>query len=397
MNDKTPSSELTNRILRFRQIMNSQNPNWQMAVIFSKINLFYFTGSMPEGMLLFERDGKETLYVRRSFERTIQESMLSCIEPMNSYRDVAEKIDKIPDTIYLETEIVPLAMYQRFIKHLPFSQFKPLDYQIATTRAIKSNYEIELIKQSGENHKRVLENLVPEILHEGMTEANFAAELYKVMVEEGHQGVARFSMFDTEIAVGQIGFGTNSLYPTNFNGPGGALGLCPAVPVLGSLNKKLTKGDLVFVDIAMGYFGYHTDKTMVYMFKGDIPDYAQKSHDNCVDIQNNIASMLKPGAIPSDIYEQIMAELDPDFLKNFMGFGNQTVKFLGHGIGLTVDEMPVIAKGFNEPLQENMVFALEPKKGIPDFGTVGIENTFIVTSNGGVCITGLNPGIIKIN
>jgi len=86
-----------------------------------------------------------------------------------------------------------------------------------------------------------------------------------------------------------------------------------------------------------------------------------------------------------------MDSLDEKFHQNFMGFGKRKVKFLGHGIGLQVDEMPVIAEGFNEPLKEGMVLALEPKKGIENVGMVGIENTFIVTGQGGKCITGDNP------
>ncbi len=91
-----------------------------------------------------------------------------------------------------------------------------------------------------------------------------------------------------------------------------------------------------------------------------------------------------------------MHNLDKEFLENFMGFGNRKVKFLGHGVGLQIDELPVIAEGFDEPLQEDMVFALEPKKGIKNIGMVGIENTFIVTSKGGEYITGNNPGLIPI-
>ncbi|WP_255297386.1 M24 family metallopeptidase [Anaerophaga thermohalophila] len=72
------------------------------------------------------------------------------------------------------------------------------------------------------------------------------------------------------------------------------------------------------------------------------------------------------------------------------------MKFLGHGIGLTVDELPVLAKGFKTPLEENMVFAVEPKKGIDGVGMVGIENTFVVTPAGGRCITGDNPGLIMV-
>lgn len=79
-----------------------------------------------------------------------------------------------------------------------------------------------------------------------------------------------------------------------------------------------------------------------------------------------------------------------------MGFGNHQVKFLGHGIGLWIDETPVIAEGFDEPLEEGMVFALEPKKGILDVGLVGIENTFVVTPQGGRSLTGKNKGLLEV-
>ncbi|MEZ4484172.1 MAG: M24 family metallopeptidase [Syntrophotaleaceae bacterium] len=79
-----------------------------------------------------------------------------------------------------------------------------------------------------------------------------------------------------------------------------------------------------------------------------------------------------------------------------MGFGSRPARFLGHGIGLQIDEAPVIAKGFDEPLQAGMVLALEPKKGIEGVGMVGIENTFIVTADGGRCITGVHPGLIEV-
>jgi Xaa-Pro aminopeptidase len=106
--------------------------------------------------------------------------------------------------------------------------------------------------------------------------------------------------------------------------------------------------------------------------------------------------MLKPGAIPSEIYDSVISSLDDEFLQNFMGFGNRKVKFIGHGVGLQFDEKPVIAEGFDDPIQEGMVFALEPKNGIDKIGMVGIENTFVVTPKGGECISGDNPGLIPV-
>jgi len=396
MKYQVPLTELTARMSRFLGLMDLQNPEWKMAVIFSKINIYYFTGTMPEGMLLITRNEGATLWVRRSYERSADESFFPDIRPMDSFRDAATVVKTIPDTIYIETEFVPLAMYHRFQKHFPFAGFKSLDHQIAKTRAIKSPYELGFMEQAGKAHRLVLEEKVPALLKEGMSEVDLAGDLYKVMLEEGHQGIARFGMFDTEIVIGHIAFGESSIYPTSFNGPGGNYGMCPAVPVLGNRERKLKKGDLVFVDIGMGINGYHTDKTETYMFGRSIPDEAIDAHYQCVDVQNKVADMLCAGNVPSVIYETIMNSLDPGFLKNFMGFGKRQVKFLGHGIGLTIDEFPVLAKGFDEPLQENMVLAVEPKKGIEDTGMVGIENTFIVTSGGGRCITGDHPGLILV-
>jgi Xaa-Pro dipeptidase len=391
-----PASELTRRMSRFRKIMDAQDPQWEMAIIFSKINLLYFSGSMPDGMLIVPRDGQAVLWVRKSFERTSKESELEDIRSMSSYRDAAANYSKLPKVVHLETEFVPLSMYSRIQKHFAFENYQPLDLQIAMTRAVKSPLELSFMEQAGAIHRRVLEDLVPGILREGMSEADLSGELFQIMVQEGHQGTARFAMFDTEIIVAQLGFGESSLYPTNFDGPGGNRGLNAAVPGLGSRKRKLQKGDLVFVDMGMGVHGYHSDKTMTYMFGQPLDEEVIGIHQQCVEIQYKVAEMLKPGNVPETIYESIMEGLSDEFKENFIGFGNRSVKFLGHGIGLTVDELPVLAKGFKDPLEENMVFAVEPKKGIEGVGMVGIENTFVVTTNGGRCITGDNPGLISV-
>lgn len=394
--NKVPSTELESRMARFKTRMNASNPEWEIAVIFSKINQYYFTGTMQDGILLIPQDGEATYWVRRSFERALNESLFPQIKSMRSFRDAAKSTGKLPDTVYLETEVVPLALYKRFQKHFPFKNVKPVDSSIAAVRAVKSEYELQLMRKAGKIHQHVLEDIVPELLVEGMSEADLGAELFKVMVDEGYQGITRFGMFDTEMVLGHIGFGESSIYPSYFDGASGNYGMSPAVPLLGSRERKLKKGDLVYVDIGCGVEGYNTDKTMTYMFGSSLPQYAIDIHNKCVDVQNEIAAMLKPGAIPSQIYRHILGSLDDDFLQNFMGFGNRKVKFLGHGIGLLIDELPVIAERFDMPLQEGMTFAVEPKNGIKDIGMVGIENTFIVTTAGGESITGNNPGLIPV-
>ncbi len=396
MHTIVPSAELSSRMHRFWQQMDNDYPDWELAVIMGRINQYYFTGTMQEGMVLIPRDGDAVFWVRKSIERARDESSFPDIRPMKSFRDAAAIHQGPYHTIHIETEVVPVALLDRFRKYFPSNGVSGLDRQVARIRAVKSPYECGWMEQSGEIHRRVLEEIVPDLLTEGTNEASFLMDLYTVMVEQGHHGVSRFGMFNTEMILGQIGFGESSLYPTSFDGPGGCCGMSPAVPIIGSRERKLQKGDLVFVDIGCGVNGYHTDKTMTYMFGKPLPDEAVVIHHQCVDIQNQMAPLLKPGIAPSFIYDTIMQDLDPAFLENFMGYKERTVGFLGHGIGLVIDEIPVIARGYDEPLQEGMVLALEPKKGISGIGMVGIENTFVVTQEGGRCLTGTNPGLIPV-
>ncbi|OPY39186.1 MAG: Xaa-Pro dipeptidase [Methanoregula sp. PtaU1.Bin051] len=392
---KVPLSELEDRMKRFRARMDKTQPGWDLAAITAKVPLYYFTGTMQDGLLLIPRDGDAVFWVRQSYGRAVGESLFPDIRKMRSYRDIAAEMKKFPGTIHLETEHVPVAQLQRMQKHLRFQNVKAVDDQVGAVRARKSPYELALMERAGKIHRRVLEHLVPGMLAEGIDEVTFACDLYSVMVKEGHQGIIRFGGFN-EMVLGEIGFGTSTICPVCVDTPGGMAGMHPSVPQTGDPQRKLRKGDLVVVDIGCGYKGYQTDKTLSYMFGRPIPDHAIEAHHRCVEIQDELASLLKPGAIPSEIYRAVMAGLEPSFLENFMGFGEHRVKFLGHGIGLWIDELPVIAEGFDEPLEEGMVLALEPKKGIADVGLVGIENTFAVTPQGGRSLTGTNRGLVEI-
>lgn len=391
-----PAGELLERLKAFRNRMDTGCPDWKLAIFISKVNIYYFTGTMQEGLLFIPRNGEAVLWVRRSFERALDESPFPDIRPMESYRDIIPPEGGFPPLVHLETEFVPLAMFQRLQKYFPFTGVKPLDGQISAVRAVKTPFELERMKKAGKIHEKAMEQRLPTVFREGMSEVELAAELFSILLEEGHHGLSRFGMFDTEILMGHIGFGESSIYPSYFNGPGGNLGMSPAVPLLGNRERKLGKGDLVFVDIGAGFEGYHTDKTMTYVFGGKLPDEAVALHNRCLGIQDELASMLVPGAIPSNLYRTVVNRLESDFLKNFMGYGNRRVRFLGHGTGLVVDEFPVIAEGFDEPLQAGMVIALEPKYGLKGTGMVGIENTFLVTDKGGVLLTGGNRGLMPV-
>ena len=392
---QVPATELTARMARFRAEMDRRCSGWSVAVISEKVNLYYFTGTIQDGLLLVPRDGDAIFWVRKSYERAQCESLFADIRQMKSFRDAAAATGPITGPVYLELDSVTLAQYGRMQKHFAFTSPLPLDAHIAAVRSVKSPYRLALMEKAGAIHRHVLEDLAPDLLREGIDEISLTADLYSVMVREGHQGLMRFGMFN-EMLLGQIGFGTSSISPTCVDTPGGISGLNPAVPMSGSRERKLEKGDLVVIDIGCGVEGYHTDKTQSYMFGRSIPEEAIRVHEQCVAVQDEVEAFLKPGAIPSEIYTTVMDGLTPEFRDGFMGYRQNTVKFLGHGIGLWIDESPVIAKGFDEPLQEGMVFAVEPKKGVTGVGLVGIENTFVVTPQGGRSLTGTHRGLMPV-
>ncbi len=387
--------ELQLRANKFYETMSRYAPNWDIAVIVDKINQYYFTGTMQNGVLVFLQRGDMHFFVKKSYERAKFESPINNIHSMNSYRDIIAIVGDNFINGYFELDVIPYNMLSKINKYLKAENILSIDSAILKQRSVKTDYEIVKIKESGKKHKILFNDIIPGILKEDMTEVDLTMECYKEMMKLGHHGVTRFSMFQQNEIIGQIAFGVNSLYPTSFNGPGGSKGTCNAVPMLGDGSRRLQNGDLVFADIGFGIDGYHTDKTQVYMFKGEVPEHAAKIQKQCMDIQKKVSDMLKPGNIPSWIYNTVMNGLDSEFKRNFMGY-SESVPFLGHGVGLYISDMPVIANKFNEPLEKNMVIAIEPKKGIKDFGMVGVEETFIVTDDGGACVTGGASEIIEV-
>ncbi|UOO38243.1 aminopeptidase P family protein [Oscillospiraceae bacterium CM] len=396
MDKALTSDELADRRRRFIERMMLVHPGWETALLAGRVNQYYFTGTMQDGLLVIKNGGELGYFVRRSYERAREESPLDSIYPMQSYRDVLDVFSGSCGATFVETEIMTVAMLERVKKYLPIDSIGSVDKTVLGVRAVKSPFELALMEESGQQHFKMATQVIPALLREGMSEVDFVAELTERMLKNGYQGITRFQMFQTEVGIGQVGFGTSSLYPTSFDGPGGSRGISPAVPLIGSRERKLKKGDLVFVDTGYGIDGYHSDKTQVYSFGAKPHDNVVRAHRMCMEIQKRTAALLTPGARPGDIYQAIIGSLDASFLKNFMGLGARQARFLGHGIGLHVDEPPVIARGFDDPLEAHMVIALEPKKGIEGAGMVGVEDTYIVTPDGGRCITGGGADIIEV-
>lgn len=375
-----PADELSARLDRLRHTMTQRDPAWSMMILDNKIDLYYFTGTMQEGALVITPD-KASLFVRRSYDCARQESLFDDICPLGSFRGIAEAFPKIPETVYVASRTMTLQKLAMLNKYLPFTP-KSADNVLAELRTVKSEYELDCMRQSGRLHQQVIEEIAPALLRPGVSEARLCSEVCTAMLDRGAMGISRFNQPAAEDVLGVASFSENSLRAAALDSPSGTVGTCIAMKSIGSSERRLHEGDVVLLDIPCGMHGYHTDKSITFYY-GELNrhpqgDLIRAAREQCVFLENEVAAMMKPGAVPAEIYEKLLACVDPAFRTGFMN----ACKFIGHSIGLTMDETPVLAKGFTAPLAAGMTLAVEPKIALDGIGLIGCENTYEIMSQG---------------
>jgi len=432
--EKLPYAESQNRIQKIKQCLNTKFPHLEGIFVFSKINIYYLTGTLANGILWLPQSNDPILFVRKGAERAQLESPIKNIMSYRSYSDIIQLCNDAQNplpknkTLGVDMTTLPWNLAILLQQKLTEYSFVNVDSVFSYVRSRKSEFELTKIREAGKRHSLALEQILPfhmkEALSQGKTIHHFIADFDKaltskyetlinktlserdiallcmnIFMEMDHGGLMRMSANGEEMFMGHVSSGDSGNFPHFSNVPMGFRGVHPALPCLGS-HKIWEKHTPLIVDMAFNYQAYCTDKTQSYFYgtPKDLPDIAKKAYECCQNIHNMALEELKSGNIPAQIWEKSLNIAKKfDFSDNFMGYKMNAVPFLGHGIGLVIDEQPVIAKGFNEPLETNMVIAIEPKIGIPNFGMLGIENTIEITDNGAVNLSSENDSLIFID
>ena len=188
-----PASELEARLAKFRQLMDKENPGWEMAVINHKVTMYYFAGTMQDGALII-RPQDAILWVRRMYDRAVKESKFADIRPMRSYREVVAEYGACPATVYMETKKLTWDWQQMFHKYFAFEEIASLDHVLTDLRAVKSAYELEQMERSGKIHETVLDVVAPKLIVPGISETQLAVNVYSEMLSRGSYGIVRFNL-----------------------------------------------------------------------------------------------------------------------------------------------------------------------------------------------------------
>lgn len=395
--------EMERRQARCRMILASVAPDAGGILVFSRLNIYYLTGTWGGGVLWFPLEGAPVLCVRRGVSRCRLESPLKHMCSFISYGEIpalcAEAGSPLTTVLAAEMGALPWSLANLLQTRLKGYAFRAGDRALALARAVKTPWELRKLRLAGQRHDAAVCDVLPGILRPGMTEREIAVAAWKVFFHYGHGGMNRMGNHGEDVFLGHIAAGENGNYPSHFNGPLGLKGEHPAIPFMGSPSSVWERHSPLALDIGFVLEGYHTDKTQLYWSgaASTIPDVVRRAQDAALEMQQRAAEALKVGAIPSVIWKDACERARQlGVAEGFMGLGGNKVTFLGHGIGLVIDEYPVLANRFDEPLEEGMVIAIEPKIGLSGIGMVGVENTFEVTERGGRCITGTRHDMLCI-
>ncbi len=336
--------------------------------------------------------------VKRNFKRAVSETGIEKVVSLSGLKDFFSILSKqgypTPKTIGMELDVITAEMHLNYKKFFDKIKIINISYYIRFIRAVKSEYEITIIKKACELSDKSV-SYAAELLKEGVSEIEFAAEIESYMRKLGHQGVVRMRLWGNELFYGHILSGASGGVPTYLASPTGGTGLNPAI-AQGASFKNIVKNEPIVVDYVFAYKGYLADQTRILSI-GKLPDKLIKAHNAMLNIEALIKKESKTGAIADHIYNMALQKAeDLGFKNNFMGADADRVAFVGHGIGLELDEYPFLAKGQKMPLEKNMIIAIEPKAVFENIGAVGIENTCIVAKEGLVSLTNSDKNIFNL-
>ena len=383
-----PREEIEARLGRFQAGL--RDADLAAALVVQETDLVYLAGTGQSAHLLVPAEGPPTLLVRKTYERARDESPLARVERFASLRELPAALASVGvegGRIGLELDVLPAAQYLGYVRRLPGFELADCSALLRRLRAVKSPWELERVQRAAEMLSEVPEWMARHA-RPGLTELELAAELERELRLAGHQGPIRFRAFNNELFYGSVLSGPSAAAPGSTETP--IVGPGPNVAVSkGASHRPIERGEPILIDFAGAWDGYLADQTRMFSL-GPLDASWHELYAHAREILAAVAGAARPGVPPSGLWE--LAREAAGDNPGFMG----GVSFVGHGFGLEIDELPVLAPGFDDPLEPGMVFALEPKFVVAGEGAVGIENSYVVTEDGVERLTTATEELVEL-
>jgi Xaa-Pro dipeptidase len=390
-------AELEPRLARLRDGL--EYAGLDAALLVASADVYHLSGTAQNAQLVVPVRGEPLLLVRRDLERARAESALGAIEPLSSMRELEPAMRGLGlgpgSAIGLELDVLPAAAYLRYTALLPDRRLADAMPAVWAARAPKSAWELERVRAACAQGTAALQAL-PGLVRVGRAEADVLSDLAQVMRALGHEGTVRFRGLNAEFWFGQVLSGPCAAVPGPSDTPLGGPGLS-ASQGRGPSRRAFAAADAIVVDVTGLAAGYVSDQTRT-VFLGDPDPRLVAAYDTCREILSACEELLVPGTPASALYErglEVAAEAGLD--AHYMGAGPDRVRFVGHAIGLELNEAPALARGVDAPLVDGAVLAVEPKLVFPGLGAVGLENSYVVRAGGPERLTLADDDPIRVD
>jgi len=377
----TPLTEIQRRIAALQAALLREGLSG--ALIVQRVDLFYFSGTGQDAHLFVPVEGSPILLVRKDLGRAREDSPLEQVLPVSSLSELKNIVSAAGaeplSSLGLELDVLPVNNYRIYQDLFPGVEMRDASPLIREIRMIKSPYELDLIIQAARLNDAMFAH-VRTVLREGMQEIELAGLLEAFYRKKGHQGHVRVRGFNQEVFYGHIMSGPNLAVPSCSVGPTGGPGPNASFPQGAGL-RGIKRGEPIQIDYVGVIGGYLVDQARTF-FIGDPPEKFLQAHAVALSIQEAMVTQGRAGESAETLYDTALRmAAEAGLTEGFLGYP-QPVPFVGHGIGLELDELPVVGRRSPVILQPGMVIALEPKFILPGEGLAGIENTFVVTETG---------------
>lgn len=386
----TPKEELNDRLRKVQHIIAELQAD--ACIITTSVNQFYLNDFIFDGYLYILPESDPLLFIKRPLG--IEGQRVEYIRKPEQLPDILGKHNlSLPRRLLLETDALSYTAAIRLQTALNMPEMINASQKLREIRSVKSDFEIQQIRESAIIHAEVYSQ-IRSIYRPGMTDIEFQIELEYRMRKAGSLGIFRSFGENMDIYMGSILAGNNAQTPSPYDYALGGGGITPLLP-LGANGTPLKEGTTLMVDMAGNYRPYMDDMTRTFAI-GKVPEIAYQAHQVSIDIHNEIWETAKPGIPCAELYLWAEKRIKENQLEPYFMGTVQQAKFIGHGVGLEINEPPVLTRRSKEILQPGMAIALEPKFVLPHIGAVGIENTYIVNENGLEKITLFEEALISL-
>ncbi len=338
--------------------------NCDSLLISDAVNIEYLTGAkQQDGYLLLGLGAKPIYFTNFLYQKEAQsikfwQTVVTSLsgKTSNIFSLIAKEIKKL-NCKRVGFEAKSLAfLEQKVLKELlagKATKFVETRDLIASLRMIKDNRELALIKKSTQVSLEAFE-FAKEILSSQISEKRLGLELERFLRLRS----------DNEIAFKPIvASGPNTVFPHH-------------QPSSGKLAR-----DLFLIDLGSRYCGYCADLTRMF-FQSKMPILFKRIYQAVRTAQDLAFKKIKDGVRVAEVDKAARDFIDQKGWAKYFGHG------LGHGIGLSVHELPYLRPKSQDILKEGMVVTLEPAVYLNNKFGARIEDMVLVGSRKGVLLSG---------